>query len=78
MLSVARSTRASNDAELINTKALDRFPIYAQVLGQVDRAAGQVRLQLDLSATASSPEFTGVLRTKSRIAGLPGRRRLSR
>ena len=59
MLSVARSTRASNDAELINTEALERFPVHAQVLGTVDRAAGQVRLQLDLSASGSDPDSRG-------------------
>ncbi len=59
MLSVARSTRASGDAELINTEALKRFPIHAQVLGLVDRAAGQVRLQLDISSTATGPSAQG-------------------
>lgn len=57
MLSVARSTRASNDAELINTEAIERFPIHAQVSGTVARAAGQVRLQLDLSANAAGSGF---------------------
>ena len=59
MLSVARSTRASNDAELINSEALGQFPIHAQVFGLVDRTAGQVRLQLDLSATATGQRFPG-------------------
>ncbi len=59
MLSVARSTRASNDAELINTESLERFPVHAQVLGTVDRAAGQVRLQLDLSASGSALNSQG-------------------
>ena len=53
MLSVARSTRAASDAELINTEALARFPVYAQIFGTVERAAGQVRLQMDLSGTES-------------------------
>lgn len=48
--------RASSDAELINTEALRRFPIHSQILGTVDRTAGQVRLQLDLSATASGSQ----------------------
>ena len=55
LLSVARSTRASNDAELINTVALKQFPIHAQVSGVVHRTAGHVRLQLDLSAAPSDP-----------------------
>ena len=59
MLSVARSTRASGDAELINTEALKRFPIHAQIFGIVDRSADQVRLQLDLSATAAGPSSRG-------------------
>ena len=53
MLSVARSTRTSSDAELINTRSLSQFPVHAQVAGIVDRAAGQVRLQLDLTDAAS-------------------------
>lgn len=55
MLSVARSTRTSSDAELINTASLGQFPIHAQVSGTVDRAAGQVRLQLDLTGAISKP-----------------------
>ena len=55
MLSVARSTRASTDAELVNTASLHRFPVYAQVFGAVQRAAGQVRLQLDLTGASSDP-----------------------
>ena len=53
MLSVARSTRASTDAELINTASLSQFPIHAQVVGIVDRSAGRVRLQLDLTSSSS-------------------------
>ena len=59
MLSVARSTRASNDAELINTEAIKQFPIHAQVFGAVHAVAGQFRLQLDLSATSTCPSSTG-------------------
>lgn len=55
MLSVARSTRASSDAELIRSEALAQFPVYAQVYGTVERTAGQVRLQLDLSGAGSAP-----------------------
>ncbi len=68
MLSVARSTRASNDAELINTEALKKFPIHAQALGIVDRSAGQVRLQLDLTAasTSRSPTESSVQEVSSR------------
>ena len=54
MLSVARSTRASGDAELLNTASLNQFPVYAQVFGAVERLAGPVRLQLDLTAASSA------------------------
>ncbi len=53
LLSVARSTRASNEGELINTEALTRFPVYAQIFGTVERPAGHVRLQLGLNANES-------------------------
>ena len=55
MLSVARSTRTSSDAELINTASLSQFPVHAQVSGTVNRAAGQVRLQMDLTGAVSKP-----------------------
>ena len=54
MLSVARSTRASSEAELINTEALARFPVYAQIFGAVELTRGQVRLQLDLGSNENS------------------------
>ena len=54
MLSVARSTRASSEAELINTEALSRFPVYAQIFGAVELTRGQVRLQLDLGSNENS------------------------
>ena len=55
MLSVARSTRASSDAELVRSGAVAQFPVYAQIYGTVERTAGRVRLQLDLSGTGSAP-----------------------
>lgn len=59
MLSVARSTRTSSDAELINTQAIARFPIHAQILGTLERADGPVRLQLDLSGAESGSTSVG-------------------
>ena len=60
MLSVARSTRASSDAELINTASLSQFPVHGQVFGTVERTSGRVRLQLDLTAASSGAPTTRV------------------
>ena len=47
MLSVARSTRASTEIELVRSGSLDQHPIHAQAAGVVETPRGQLRLQID-------------------------------
>ena len=64
MLSVSRSTRASVEVELVNSKTLEGFPVHAQVGGTVATPAGEVRLQIDYAGS-------GALAAPGRV-GTPG------
>ncbi len=56
MLSVARSTRASGELELVRSEALAEYQVHARIAGAVARASGDAQLRIDIVGAGGGRE----------------------